>query len=134
MAEDTPAGQFILHQLLAREGIVPHLVADGRMAVRAAQADRFDVICMDLKMPEMDGLEAARLIRTGRGLSAETPIIAVTACTSPEDVQACQDAGMNIFVAKPVRRETLLNAILEALGPEVGTDPSVDADASQPVH
>jgi signal transduction histidine kinase/ActR/RegA family two-component response regulator len=134
MAEDTPAGQFILRQLLAREGIAPEMVADGRAAVIAAEADRYDVICMDLKMPEMDGLEAARRIRSGRGPSARTPIIAVTASTSPGDVRACRDAGMNMFVAKPVRREALLDAILAALmQQEPGYDPSIGNDTGQAV-
>jgi len=126
MAEDTPAGQFILRQLLAREGIAPDMVGDGRAAVLAAEADRYDVICLDLRMPEMDGLEAARRIRSGRGPSANTPIIAVTANPTPEDVRACKDAGMTMFVAKPVRRETFLNAILAALtGKDVTYTPRI---------
>jgi hypothetical protein len=124
LAEDTPAGQFILRQFLAREGIAPDMVADGRAAVMAAESDRYDVICMDLRMPEMDGLEAARRIRSGPGPSARTPIIAVTAGTSETDIQACKDAGMTLFVAKPVRREILLKALLTALShPHAGSDP-----------
>jgi signal transduction histidine kinase/ActR/RegA family two-component response regulator len=134
MAEDTPAGQFILRQLLAREGIAPEMVADGRAAVLAADAERYDVICMDLRMPEMDGLEAARRIRSGRGQSAKTPIIAVTASTSPADVQACKDAGMTMFVGKPVGRETLLNAILAALNENRAIDPPIESDRRQPAH
>jgi CheY-like chemotaxis protein len=134
LAEDTPAGQFILRQLLAREGIVPDMVADGRAAVDAAESNRFDVICMDLRMPEMDGLEAARRIRAGGGQSAKTPIIAVTASTSPEDIRACLEAGMSRFVAKPVGREALLNAILAALTNDGGFDPSMEEHAPQPVH
>jgi signal transduction histidine kinase/ActR/RegA family two-component response regulator len=119
MAEDMPAGQFILRQLLAREGIVPDVVGDGRAAVRAAERNRYDVICLDLRMPDMDGLEAARRIRSGRGPSATAPIIAVTAHNTAADIQACQSAGMTMFIEKPVRRETLLNAILASLsGPE----------------
>jgi CheY-like chemotaxis protein len=70
---------------------------------------------MDLRMPELDGLEATRRIRSGLGPSARTPIIAVTASGSPEDAEACRDAGMTLFVAKPVSRERLLNAILTVL-------------------
>jgi two-component system, sensor histidine kinase len=119
MAEDMPAGQFILRQLLAREGIAPDVVGDGRAAVRAAERNRYDVICLDLRMPDMGGLEAARRIRSGRGPSATAPIIAVTAHNTAADIQACQSAGMTMFIEKPVRRETLLNAILASLaGPE----------------
>jgi signal transduction histidine kinase/ActR/RegA family two-component response regulator len=133
LAEDTPAGQFILRQFLAREGIAPDMVADGRSAVMAAEADRYDVICMDLRMPEMDGFEAARRIRSGPGPSARTPIIAVTGSTSETDIQACKDAGMTLFVAKPVRREILLNALLTALSnPNRGADPIPAPDLPNP--
>src|SRR5580658_4613302 len=133
LAEDTPAGQFILRQFLAREGIAPDMVADGRAAVMAAEADRYDVICMDLRMPEMDGLEASRRIRSGRGPSADTPIIAVTASTSEADIQACKEAGMTLFVAKPVRREILLNALLTALSnPNCAAGPILAPDVPDP--
>jgi signal transduction histidine kinase/ActR/RegA family two-component response regulator len=132
MAEATPGGQFILRQLLAREGIAPEIVGDGRAAVIAAERDHYDVICMDLRMPEMNGLDAARRIRSGRGPSARTPIIAVTASTSAEDMLACKDAGMTLFVAKPVRRETLLNAILAALsGEDHDAEPRFAPEARQ---
>jgi len=121
IAEDTPAGQFAMRQLLAREGIAPEVVSDGLAAVLRAEAECYDVICMDLRMPELDGLAAARRIRAGRGASAKTPIIAITASATAEDIQACREAGMNLFVAKPVGRETLLNAILTAL-----TDPAAE--------
>jgi hypothetical protein len=133
LAEDTPAGQFILRQFLAREGIAPDMVADGRAAVKAAESDRYDVICMDLRMPEMDGFEAARRIRSGPGPSARTPIIAVTGNTSETDIQACKDAGMTLFVAKPVRREILLNALLTALNnPDRAADPIPVPDVPKP--
>jgi CheY-like chemotaxis protein len=123
IAEDSPGGQFILRQLLGREGISPRVVSDGRAAVIAAEAKRYDVICMATRMPELDGLVAARRIRSGRGPSAMTPIIAMTASVTPEDIQACRDAGMTLLVPKPVGRERLLNAILTAL-----TDPHGEGD------
>ncbi len=115
VAEDNPTNQFVIRQILTREGVTPHMVADGRAAVDAAHAERFDVICMDMRMPEMDGLEASRMIRSGRGASAGAPIVALTASAFPEDVQACQDAGMNLFLPKPVRKEALLDALLRML-------------------
>ena len=66
-------------------------------------------------MPEMDGLAATRLIRKRGGQLATVPIVALTANAFPEDIQECFDAGMNQFVPKPVSKEVLLNAILEAL-------------------
>jgi signal transduction histidine kinase/DNA-binding NarL/FixJ family response regulator len=123
IAEDNATNQFVIRQILAREGVTPELVGDGRAAVEAAAATCYDVICMDMRMPGMDGLEASRLIRSGQGASAATPIIALTASAFPEDVQACRDAGMDLFVPKPVRKEGLLDALLHMMrehpvGPE----------------
>ena len=80
---------------------------------------------MDMRMPEMDGLAATRLIRKRGGLLAEVPIIALTANAFPEDVKACLDAGMNLFVPKPVDRPRLLSALMTALeGPGAATSPA----------
>jgi CheY-like chemotaxis protein len=91
---------------------------DGAEAVRAASRTRYDLICMDMRMPEMDGLEATRLIRRREGPSQKAPIVAMTANAFPEDIAACQAAGMTDFVAKPVSKERLVEALLRAL-PEV---------------
>ena len=115
VAEDNPTNQFVIGQVLKREGIVPDIVADGRAAVSAAEARCYDIICMDMRMPEMDGLEATRAIRAGQGASAAVPIIALTASAFPEDIQACHDAGMTLFVPKPVRKEALFGAMLAVL-------------------
>jgi CheY-like chemotaxis protein len=70
---------------------------------------------MDMQMPEMNGIEAARAIRARSGANALVPIVALTANAYPEDVRACFDAGMNDFVAKPIRKSTLPEAILRTL-------------------
>ncbi len=69
-------------------------------------------------MPEMDGLWATRAIRAGAGLSHAVPIIAMTANACTEDVQACRDAGMTDFVAKPVSKQMFVEAILRAMADE----------------
>jgi two-component system, sensor histidine kinase len=84
--------------------------------VHGASSFLYDVICMDIRMPEMDGLAATRAIRALGGHLATIPIVALTANAFPEDVAACFAAGMTGFVAKPVRKETLLAALLTALG------------------
>ena len=114
-AEDNPTNQFVARQLLKDLNIQLDMVGDGVEAVDSASRFAYDVICMDVQMPEMDGLEATRQIRALRKPFASVPIIALTANAFPEDVRACLAAGMDQFVAKPVSRETLLNALMRAL-------------------
>jgi two-component system, sensor histidine kinase len=115
-AEDNPTNQFVALQLLSGFDVQIDVVADGLEAVHGASSFLYDVICMDMRMPEMDGLTATRTIRALGGHLAKIPIVALTANAFPEDVAACFDAGMTGFVAKPVRKETLLAALLNALG------------------
>ena len=91
------------------------MAEDGLAALRACEGDAFDVIFMDVRMPELDGRETTRRLRAGGGPNAATPVIAVTADTSPEDIQACLDAGMNHFVGKPLTPMVLLNTLGQAL-------------------
>jgi signal transduction histidine kinase/CheY-like chemotaxis protein/HPt (histidine-containing phosphotransfer) domain-containing protein len=114
-AEDNPTNQFVALQLLRGFDLQIDVVGDGLEAVRGASDFAYDVICMDMRMPEMDGLAATRAIRAMGGDLATIPIIALTANAFAEDVAACFEAGMTGFVAKPVRKETLLAALLTAL-------------------
>ena len=114
-AEDNPTNQFVALQLMRGLDAQIDVVADGLEAVHAASSFLYDVICMDMRMPEMDGLAATRAIRARGGPLATMPIVALTANAFPEDVAACFDAGMTGFIAKPVRKETLLAALLTAL-------------------
>jgi CheY-like chemotaxis protein len=85
--------------------------ADGLSAVKICETSAFDVIFMDVRMPELDGRETTRRIRAGGGLNARAPVIAVTADTAPEDIAACTAAGMTYFVPKPITPQMLLGAI-----------------------
>ncbi len=91
------------------------MAEDGMAALKACQTKAFDVIFMDVRMPELDGRETTRRLRAGGGPNAGAPIIAVTADTAPEDIAACLDAGMTHFVAKPLTPAVLLTALGEAL-------------------
>ena len=92
--------------------------ADGLVALKLCGTDTYDVIFMDVRMPELDGRETTRRIRAGGGINAAVPIIAVTADTSPEDVAACMEAGMTYFVSKPLTPPALLKALQHVLSGE----------------
>ena len=85
--------------------------ADGMAALKICEATSFDLIFMDVRMPELDGRETTRRLRAGNGPNALVPVIAVTADTSPEDIAACTEAGMTYFVPKPITPPMLLGAI-----------------------
>ncbi len=115
LAEDNATNQMVARMLLKDLNLTLDVVGDGREAVEAAANFPYDVIFMDMRMPEMDGLQAARLIRRKGGRFGSVPIIALTANVFAEDIKACLDAGMNQFVPKPVSKELLLTAMYEAL-------------------
>jgi len=92
--------------------------ADGMIALRLCETTAFDVIFMDVRMPELDGRETTRRLRAGGGINAAVPVIAVTADTAPEDIAACMDAGMTYFVSKPLTPPALLGALSHVLSGE----------------
>ena len=89
--------------------------ADGMAALKICETSSFDLIFMDVRMPELDGRETTRRIRAGAGPNASVPIIAVTADTAPEDIAACTAAGMTYFVPKPITPPMLLGAITHVM-------------------
>ncbi len=89
--------------------------ADGMAALKICEHTAFDLIFMDVRMPELDGRETTRRIRAGDGPNADVPVIAVTADTSPDDIAACTDAGMTYFVPKPITPPMLLGAITHVM-------------------
>ncbi len=117
LAEDNKINQMVAKGLLGKEGAAITVADNGRLALEAlrAQPDAFDLVLMDLQMPEMDGFEATRAIRTELGLQA-LPIIAMTANAMASDRQACLDAGMNDHVGKPFQIDQLVATIRHQLG------------------
>jgi signal transduction histidine kinase/ActR/RegA family two-component response regulator len=117
-AEDNTVNQLVLKTLLHQIGIEPVVVDNGARAVEAWEASEWDIILMDMQMPEMDGLEATRRIREGeaaRPSRARTPIIALTANAMAHQVQQCVAAGMDGHVAKPLEAHKLFEALETAL-------------------
>ena len=112
-AEDNPSNQLILKTLLQVFGIDVVLVENGRMAVDAWEAGAFDLILMDIQMPELDGVAATQTIRAReKELSRpRTPILAVTANVMTHQVEAYQRAGMDGHVAKPIELDALYTAL-----------------------
>ncbi len=111
LAEDNPLNQQVARALLADVGIAVQIASNGRIAVEMAQAQVFDLILMDMQMPEMDGLDATRTLQAlpaWRG----TPIIAMTANAMAADRKRCADAGMVDFVAKPIEPGKLYETLL----------------------
>ncbi len=108
VVEDNRLNQRVARQMLERRGFTVETAEDGREAVEAMRRgpDRFDAILMDMQMPEMDGLQATRVIRREFPKHA-VPIIAATASAGGTDLNACLDAGMNDFVPKPIEPRQL---------------------------
>jgi GAF domain-containing protein/CheY-like chemotaxis protein len=113
LAEDNAVNQKLALRLLERMGLAPDVVGDGRAAVDAIEAGSYDVILMDVQMPEMDGLEATRRIRR-RWPDRPIRIIGLTANAMAGDREACLAAGMDDYVSKPIRPEELQAAIARA--------------------
>ena len=121
-AEDNATNQLVLKTFLASAGIAPTLVINGREAIAAWENQTWDVVLMDIQMPEMDGIEATRAIRrrereTGR---VRTPIVAVTANAMSHQLLEYEAAGMDGIVAKPVDFANLLavmDRVLAAAAP-----------------
>ena len=111
VAEDNDVNQILINALLTRMGHRVHLVANGRLAVEAVRRGDYDLVLMDLQMPEMDGMEATQAIRALGGRFASLPVIAMTANAFDEDRQACLAAGMDDYVAKPIDVAQLAEAI-----------------------
>ena len=110
LAEDNSVNQQVAVALLKRRGHEVIAVSDGKQAVEAAQRDRFDLVLMDIQMPEMDGIEATRMIR--RFADADTlPIIALTAHAFAEERERSRGAGMNDFLAKPFKPSDLFDVV-----------------------
>jgi signal transduction histidine kinase/CheY-like chemotaxis protein len=125
LVEDNAVNQMVAMRMLTRLGFQAELAQHGREAIERLARDRYDLVLMDCQMPEMDGLEATRIIRDPASavLDHHIPIVAMTANAFEEDRERCLAAGMNDFLTKPVNRHTL-EAMLARWLPQADAPPS----------
>ncbi len=116
VVEDNEVNREMLRRILERTGASCDYAKNGLEALKKSAAEAYDVIIMDVDMPEMDGCEAARAIRAREGEGGKVPILALSAHVMEEYRQRALEAGMDRFITKPARTEDLLAAVAEAVG------------------
>jgi CheY-like chemotaxis protein/HPt (histidine-containing phosphotransfer) domain-containing protein len=131
LAEDNPVNQKFTALMLGKLGYRTGVACNGIEAVEATFRQFYDVVLMDLQMPELDGLDATRQIRLATGSATAPWIIAMTAKTSSSDCDACLAAGMNAFLSKPVGLRELETALRRA-GRALGKEDQVPPPLVQP--
>ncbi|NTW00922.1 MAG: response regulator [Oscillochloris sp.] len=131
LAEDNEINQQLIIRMLSRLGYQANVVPNGQAAVYALQRQSYDLILMDVQMPEMDGLEATRIIRSTYPPEQQPWIIAVTAGAILGDREVCLSAGMNDFVTKPIEQRVLIDALERYRSPEIPQAQQADMTRSQ---
>ncbi len=114
LVDDIAMNRDVISAFLAAGGHEVTLAENGQDAIRLASQQNFDLILMDIRMPEMDGMEATRQIRALPGPHGQIPVLALTACFLPDLVARCQEAGMDGHVVKPVEYAALMRAVADA--------------------
>jgi CheY-like chemotaxis protein/HPt (histidine-containing phosphotransfer) domain-containing protein len=130
IVDDNATNRLVAAKMLKDFELKHDMAADGTEAVAAASRFSYDVILMDVRMPQMDGLQATRVIRANGDGPQTVPIIAFTANAFADDVKACRDAGMDDFVVKPVRKRSLIEAIVRVLSSHPPLADAAPADAA----
>ena len=108
VVDDEPELRNVLAIRLSSGGYEVIESGNGKEAIAALASEPFDVVLMDVEMPEMDGIEATKAVRA---MGIKTPIVAITAHAFGSEVQKCLDMGMNDYISKPVKPESIATAI-----------------------
>jgi CheY-like chemotaxis protein len=114
LAEDNPVNMDIVVDMLQGAGLTVHAASDGLQALACARAEVYDLILLDVQMPGLDGPAVTRALRAD-GASSGVPVLALTASAFAQDRRACEEAGMNGFLTKPVEMTRLLAEVLHWL-------------------
>ena len=130
VAEDNSVNQMVIARILERAGHQSRLVNNGRELLETLEQKSYDLTIVDMQMPEVGGLEAYKLYRFAHPGDDATPFIMLTANASTEARQACEDAGINYFLTKPVSSVKLLDAISRATAPANGEEPGGHSEDS----
>ena len=121
VVDDVKANRDVAAALLSNMGHHVRFAASGFEALERVAAERFDLILMDLQMPQMDGFSTARAIRLMKEPASQTPIFALTASVMPEQIIAAKQAGMNGHIGKPLSKASLAEALIEIGTSETGS-------------
>ncbi|ARJ65032.1 hypothetical protein WV31_04820 [Magnetospirillum sp. ME-1] len=133
VAEDNPVNQQVALGLLRKIGHSVDVASDGTEAVEAVRCRPYDLVLMDVQMPEMDGLQATAAIRALNSSASRIPIVAMTANAMRGDEKMCLDAGMDGYISKPIDRRKLVEVLAEHSGPPSPLPPaSAPAAATGP--
>jgi CheY-like chemotaxis protein len=117
LAEDNAVNQKLATRLLEKQGHQVTVVPNGKEAVEAVRRGGYDLVLMDVQMPEMDGFEATAAIRQQEAATGgRMPIVAMTAHAMKGDRERCLEAGMDGYVSKPIQPRELIEAIAKAMG------------------
>ncbi len=133
VAEDHPVNQQLVRRLITRLGHRVEIAGDGAAAVAAFAREHFDVVFLDVQMPEVDGLEAARRIRALEAGARRTPLIALTAHAMERDRERCIAAGMDDYLTKPLDPEALAAALDRHLARVAGAEAAMQGAGEAPL-
>jgi CheY-like chemotaxis protein len=115
LVEDYPVNQELTQEMLEMMGCKVEIAENGKQALEILKEKRFDLILMDIQMPEMDGYECSLLIRKMESVSKTTPIVALTANALQGDKEKCISAGMDDYISKPFRMADLEAVLMRQL-------------------
>jgi PAS domain S-box-containing protein len=132
LVEDDQMNQFVMSKILKRWDVIVNTADNGKEAIKMLSAAHYDVVLMDVHMPEMDGYEATRMIRSGTSgaLNPRVPIIALTADITNETRALVRESGMNDFLSKPCEQDVLFQKLMK-YGVEQSEGNAVRADVSK---